>query len=303
MTAVPGSDGAFPNAERRVGKYRLLELVGRGAMGRVFAALDDHTGRKVAIKLLNADLEGEPDIRTRFFREAQAAARLGHRNVITIYDLGEDRGRPFIVMELLRGWTLPNYLNEPAAVDLERKVDLMVQLCDGMAVAHAAEIIHRDLKPGNLFVQADGLLKVLDFGVARLASSSMTTAGAQPGTLHYMSPEQARGEEIDKRSDIFSAGGVFYFMLTGRKPFPGQEWARVIRMLESEDPQPLDPARGARGTGEHRDAMPGEAGCRPLRRLPGRGGRSDEIPASVPGGDATTAGRSRLDVQGGDRRD
>ena len=242
MTAGPSADGGFPNSERRVGKYRLLELVGRGAMGRVFAALDDHTGRKVAIKILNADLEGEPDIRARFFREAQAAARLGHRNVITIYDLGQDHGRPFIVMELLRGWTLPNYLNEPAAADLERKVDLMIQLCDGMAVAHEAEIIHRDLKPGNLFVQADGLLKVLDFGVARLASSSMTTAGAQPGTLHYMSPEQARGEEIDKRSDIFSAGGVFYFILTGRKPFPGQEWARVMRMLESEDPQALDAA-------------------------------------------------------------
>jgi tetratricopeptide (TPR) repeat protein len=223
-----------------VGKYRLLDLVGRGAMGRVYSALDDHTGRTVAIKLLNADLEGEPDIRARFFREAQAAARLGHRNVITIYDLGEDRDRPFIVMELLRGWTLPNYLNE-VEVGLERKVDLMVQLCDGMAVAHGAQIIHRDLKPGNLFVQADGLLKVLDFGVARLASSSMTIAGAHPGTLHYMSPEQARGEEIDERSDIFSAGGVFYFMLTGRKPFPGQEWARVLRMLEAEDPAALDP--------------------------------------------------------------
>lgn len=242
MTAVgPDSDAVFPTSDRSVGKYRLLELVGRGAMGRVFAAVDDHTGRKVAIKLLNADLEDEPDIRARFFREAQAAARLGQRNVITIYDLGEDSGRPFIVMELLRGWTLPNYLNE-AAVDLERKVELMIQLCDGMAAAHAEKIIHRDLKPGNLFVQADGLLKVLDFGVARLASSSMTTAGAQPGTLHYMSPEQARGEDIDERSDIFSAGGVFYFILTGRKPFPGQEWARVLRMLDSEDPQALDPS-------------------------------------------------------------
>jgi tetratricopeptide (TPR) repeat protein len=223
-----------------VGKYRLLDLVGRGAMGRVFSAVDDHTGRTVAIKLLNADLEGEPDIRTRFFREAQAAARLGHRNVITIYDIGEDRGRPFIVMELLRGWTLPKCLTD-VQVDLERKVDMMIQLCDGMSAAHGAQIIHRDLKPGNLFVQTDGLLKVLDFGVARLASSSMTTAGAQPGTLHYMSPEQARGEEIDERSDIFSGGGVFYFLLTGRKPFPGQEWARVLRMLESEDPERLNP--------------------------------------------------------------
>jgi serine/threonine protein kinase len=243
MTNGTAGDGGTPNRlERRVGKYRLLDLVGRGAMGQVYAAVDDHSGRKVAIKVLNADLEGEPDIRARFFREAQTAARLGHRNVITIYDLGEDHGSPFIVMELLRGWTLAGYLNEPAAANLERKVDLMIQLCEGMSAAHAASIIHRDLKPGNLFVQLDGFLKVLDFGVARLASSSMTTTGAQPGTLHYMSPEQARGEEVDQRSDIFSAGGVFYFMLTGRKPFPGEEWARVIRKLESEDPQALGPA-------------------------------------------------------------
>jgi serine/threonine protein kinase len=237
-----GDSGVFPAFERRVGKYRLLDLVGRGAMGQVYAAIDDHTGRKVAIKVVNADLEGEPDIRVRFFREAQTAARLVHRNVITIYDLGEDYGSPFIVMELLRGWTLASYLNEASAADLERKVDLMIQLCDGMSAAHAANIIHRDLKPGNLFVQFDGLLKVLDFGVARLASSNMTSTGAQPGTLHYMSPEQARGEEVDQRSDIFSGGSVFYFMLTGRKPFPGDEWARVIRKLESEDPQALGPA-------------------------------------------------------------
>jgi serine/threonine protein kinase len=237
-----GDSGVFPAFERRVGKYRLLDLVGRGAMGQVYAAIDDRTGRKVAIKVVNADLEGEPDIRVRFFREAQTAARLVHRNVITIYDLGEDYGSPFIVMELLRGWTLASYLNEASAADLERKVDLMIQLCDGMSAAHAANIIHRDLKPGNLFVQFDGLLKVLDFGVARLASSNMTSTGAQPGTLHYMSPEQARGEEVDQRSDIFSGGSVFYFMLTGRKPFPGDEWARVIRKLESEDPQALGPA-------------------------------------------------------------
>jgi len=243
MTPGTGGDsGAFPALERRVGKYRLLDLVGRGAMGQVYAAIDDHTGRKVAIKVVNADLEGEPDIRVRFFREAQTAARLVHRNVITIYDLGEDYGSPFIVMELLRGWTLASYLNEASAADLERKVDLMIQLCDGMSAAHAANIIHRDLKPGNLFVQFDGLLKVLDFGVARLASSNMTSTGAQPGTLHYMSPEQARGEEVDQRSDIFSGGSVFYFMLTGRKPFPGDEWARVIRKLESEEPQALGPA-------------------------------------------------------------
>jgi len=235
MTPDPSS----PVTGQQIGKYRLLELVGRGAMGRVYAAHDEHTDRKVAVKLLMADLEGEPDIRARFQREAQAAARLGHRNVITVYDVGEDHGRPFIVMELLRGWTLEGFLNQPISRDLERKVDLMIQVCDAMAAAHAAGIIHRDLKPGNLFVQFDGLLKVLDFGVARLASSSMTTAGAQPGTLQFMSPEQARGDDIDNRSDIFSAGGVFYRMLTGRRPFPAEEWMRVLRMLQFDDPVAL----------------------------------------------------------------
>ena len=247
MTPGIGGDSALPSYERRVGKYRLLDLVGRGAMGQVYAAVDDHTGRKVAIKVINADLEGEPDIRARFFREAQTAARLVHRNVITIYDLGEDHGSPFIVMELLRGWTLASYLNEAPAANLERKVDLMIQLCEGMSAAHAANVIHRDLKPGNLFVQLDGLLKVLDFGVARLASSSMTATGAQLGTLHYMSPEQARGEDVDQRSDIFSAGSVFYLMLTGRKPFPGDEWAHVIRKLESAEPQALGSAEAPPG--------------------------------------------------------
>jgi len=255
MTPGTGGDsGVFPAFERRVGKYRLLDLVGRGAMGQVYAAIDDHTGRKVAIKVVNADLEGEPDIRVRFFREAQTAARLVHRNVITIYDLGEDYGSPFIVMELLRGWTLASYLNEASAADLERKVDLMIQLCDGMSAAHAANIIHRDLKPGNLFVQFDGLLKVLDFGVARLASSNMTSTGAQPGTLHYMSPEQARGEEVDQRSDIFSGGSVFYFMLTGRKPFPANDLPTLFRQIQGvfgtqlDGQKPAFQARRLRGS-------------------------------------------------------
>ena len=131
MTPEPYAAGTG----QQIGKYRLLELVGRGAMGRVYAAHDEHTDRKVAVKLLMADLEGEPDIRARFQREAQAAARLGHRNVITVYDVGEDHGRLFIVMELLRGWTLESFLNQPISRDLERKVDLMIQVCDAMADA------------------------------------------------------------------------------------------------------------------------------------------------------------------------
>ena len=240
MGSARGLDGDS-DGPRRLGKYRLLEMVGKGAMGNVYAAFDENTGRKVAVKELVANLENDPDIRTRFFREAQAAARLRHPNVITVYDVGEHLGRPFIVMELLRGVTLDRYLQHKDAEDVERRVDLMIQLCDAMAAAHAADIIHRDLKPSNLFVQSDGLLKVLDFGVARLAASSVTKRGAQPGTLHFMAPEQAVGRAIDSRSDIFSAGSVFYFMLTGRKPFESDEWLRVVRMLELEDPVAISP--------------------------------------------------------------
>ena len=136
-------------------------------------------------------------------------------------------------MELLAGATLKDFLKRPEARGLERKLDLMVQLCAGLGAAHNASIYHRDIKPGNSSSVADGILKILDFGVARLASSSMTAAGFIVGTPDYMSPEQARGAEIDGRSDIFSLGGVFYFMLTGRKPFAGPDITAVLVKVQS----------------------------------------------------------------------
>jgi len=208
-------------------------------MGVVYAAYDDAMGRSVAVKVLMSDLEHDPETRTRFSREAQAAAGLLHPNIITIYDAGEDRGRPFIAMQLLEGWPLTQYLAQPEATTVERKLDLMVQMCEGLTAAHEKRIIHRDLKPGNLFVQSDGLLKILDFGVARLMDSSITVAGAMLGTPDYMSPEQARGEAVDHRSDIFSAGAVFYYMLAGRKPFPGPDLPAVLRQLQFDEPEPL----------------------------------------------------------------
>jgi len=223
----------------RIGRYRITSHVGRGAMGVVYAAYDDAMGRSVAVKVLMSDLEHDPETRTRFSREAQAAAGLLHPNIITIYDAGEDRGRPFIAMQLLEGWPLTQYLAQPEATTVERKLDLMVQMCEGLTAAHEKRIIHRDLKPGNLFVQSDGLLKILDFGVARLMDSSITVAGAMLGTPDYMSPEQARGEAVDHRSDIFSAGAVFYYMLAGRKPFPGPDLPAVLRQLQFDEPEPL----------------------------------------------------------------
>ena len=226
----------------KIGRYRILRLVGRGAMGVVYAAEDELIGRVVGLKVLMADLEGDPETRARFQREAQAAARLLHPNIITIFDAGQEQGRSFIAMQLLEGWPLADYMKRPEAAPLERKLDLMVQMCEGLAAAHGQGVIHRDLKPNNLFVQADGLLKIYDFGVARIAESNMTAAGAMIGTPDYMSPEQARGAQVDARSDLFSAGAVFYFMLTGRKPFPGPDLPAVLRQLQFDDPAPIGAA-------------------------------------------------------------
>jgi tetratricopeptide (TPR) repeat protein len=223
----------------RIGRYRIVARVGRGGMGVVYSGVDESLGRTVALKVLIADLESDEETRARFYREAQAAASLRHPNIITVYDAGDDQGRSYIAMELLHGAPLAAYLKRPEAAPLERKLDLMIQLCEGLAVAHAEGIVHRDLKPSNLHVETDGLLKILDFGVARLADSSMTAAGTMLGTPDYMSPEQARGTQVDTRSDIFSAGAVFYYLLSGRKPFPGPDLPAVFHQLQHEDPEPL----------------------------------------------------------------
>ncbi len=232
----PAADGALPT---RIGRYQIVDRIGKGAMGVVYRARDEQLDRTVAVKVLMTDFAEEPDVRARFYREAQSAGRLLHRNIITILDLGDDRGRAYIVMELLSGTTLTEYMALPEAADLEPKIDLMAQVCEGLGAAHAAGIIHRDIKPGNLYVLNDGGLKILDFGVARLVTSSMTVRGHIIGTPSYMSPEQATGRDIDHRSDIFSAGGVFYWMLSGRKPFAAADLPSVLRKVQFEDPPPL----------------------------------------------------------------
>ena len=233
---LPSAARSFPS---RIGRYRLLARVGRGAMGVVYSAVDEESGRTIALKLLMADLESDPQTLARFYREAQAAARLLHPNIITVYDAGEDHGRSYIAMQLLQGAALADYLRDAGSVTLERKLDLMIQVCEGLAAAHAEGIIHRDLKPNNLFVESDGLLKILDFGVARFVDSSMTAAGTMLGTPDYMPPEQAQGTQVDARSDIYSAGAVFYYMLSGHKPFPGHDLPTVLHQLQHNEPEPL----------------------------------------------------------------
>jgi len=213
-------------------------------MGVVYRGYDDTMQRSVAIKVMMADLEEDRETSERFRREARSAGQLAHPNIITIYDMGEDNGRLFIVMELLEGETLNKYLERPEAADVGSKIDLMIQICEGLAAAHSRGIFHRDVKPGNLLVRPNGELKIVDFGIARLASSNMTASGLIVGTPDYMSPEQACGHEVDHRSDIFSAGAVFYLMLTGRKPFAAAGLTAVLAKVQNDDPLPIRETEG-----------------------------------------------------------
>ena len=223
---------------KAVGRYRVISRLGHGAMGVVYGAHDDMVERRVAIKMMTADID-DSETRARFYHEARTAGQLRHPNIVTIFDLGEHDGQPYIVMEWLDGETLADHLKRQAVFDVEASIDLMMQICAGLEAAHVSGVFHRDVKPGNLLVRPDGSLKIVDFGIARLASSSMTARGLIVGTPDFMSPEQARGQDVDRRSDVFSAGAVFYLMLTGRKPFAAPDVAAVLTKVEREDPLPV----------------------------------------------------------------
>ncbi|MCX6538139.1 MAG: serine/threonine-protein kinase [Acidobacteria bacterium] len=240
-TSHPGSIGAPPRLPTRIGHYKIIERIGRGAMGVVYSARDEEMDRTVALKVMAADLDSEPEVRARFEREANVGGQLLHRNITATYDLGEADGRLYIVMELLRGAPLNQFLTRQEGVPLETRIDLMIQLCEGLSAAHAQGVFHRDIKPSNLYVLNDGSLKILDFGIARLATSTMTVSGFIIGTPDYMSPEQTIGADVDHRSDLFSAGAVFYFILTGRKPFASPDLPAVLRKVQHEDPPVIAP--------------------------------------------------------------
>jgi serine/threonine protein kinase len=227
------------SAPERIGKYRVVEPIGRGGMGSVYKAHDPFLDRMVAIKVMVEEADVGTEARQRFLREAQSAARLNHPNIITVYELGEDRGQTFIVMELLEGEPLSRVITRIPPLPFRRKLDLMRQICDGLAFAHRRGVVHRDIKPANIFVLQNGHVKILDFGIARVGTSELTRTGLLMGTPNYMSPEQARGRRSDTRSDIFSVGVVFYELLTGRKPFVGEDYFETLEKVRSEEPPPL----------------------------------------------------------------
>ena len=232
----------MPSLPTQIGRYEVRDRLGVGGMGVVYLATDPSLRRTVAIKVLSSvgGESGNEELRERFAREARSVAALKHHNIVTIYDIGEDEGRPFIAMEFVDGETLGELIRRRAELTVSRKLQLMGELCAGLGYAHRSGIVHRDIKPANLMITAEGTLKILDFGLARvtaeLTTTGLTRHGALMGTPFYMSPEQIDGTPIDHRSDIFSVGLVLYEMLAFRKAFPGDSSPVVLHDIIHRQP-------------------------------------------------------------------
>jgi len=232
---------------KKIGKYEILEMLGQGGMGVVYKAFDPFLQREVAIKVISEKAFDNLDIKERFFREARAAAKLLHENITVVHDLGEHDGKPYIVMEYLTGVDLRAILNAIKANEREplllpQKLDYARQICKGFDFLHAKDIIHRDLKPENIRIVDNGKAKIMDFGIAKslVQATTMTQAGMVLGTPGYMSPEQIRGQKVDKRSDIFSFGILFYELLTNKIPFKGENVTSVCYNIVHEPPDHFD---------------------------------------------------------------
>ncbi len=223
----------------QIGRYEIVEMVGRGGMGAVYRGRDSVLDRDVAIKMMSAEYVEDEERRARFYREARAAAKLQHRNIITVFEFGEHDGHPYMVMEFLRGMDLQRRMRTPPPIPLDQKLDFAIGLLLGLGLAHQNGVIHRDVKPANVWVLEDGTVKLLDFGIAKLGASSSTRHAGVMGTVAYMSPEQVSGRVLDGRSDIFSAGVVLYELLAGRKPFEGETVTEVMVGIIERQPPPI----------------------------------------------------------------
>ena len=221
-----------------IGRYEIVRRLGRGGMGSVYLARHRDLDRSVALKVLRESVDDQM-LRERFAREARSVARLDHPNIVRVYDFGYHDEQPYLAMEYVPGDTLADRLRPRAPLPVADVLRWMEQLCAALEHAHASNIVHRDVKPPNLIISPDGVLKVLDFGIARMAGSTLTDAGLMVGTLNYMSPEQIEGRPVDHRTDIFSAGLVLYEALTGRQAFPGTMQDGVLNAVLKGSPPPV----------------------------------------------------------------
>ena len=220
------------------GKYQVVELIGEGGFGRVFKGMDPDLKRPVAIKTCSLT---EPEMRERFFREAEIAARLSHPNITTVFDFGREEGEPYLVQEYLTGRDLDDVIRDGPHLPLATKIEYLVQIGEGLAHAHAHGVVHRDVKPANIRILDDGQVRIMDFGIARLVEETQrfTQAGMSIGTAGYLSPEQLQGLDVDHRSDIFSFGVLAYELVLNRSPFRGDSISALFYAIAHQEPEPV----------------------------------------------------------------
>ena len=220
------------------GPYQIITRLGRGAMGVVYRAVDSRTGRDVALKVMVSDV-GDDVSATRFTREGEAVSRMVHRNIVTVYEAGVMEQCPYIAMERLEGITLAQRMASDEPLSLDAKLDIVAQLCEGLQYAHDHGVVHRDVKPANVWLLKNGGVKLLDFGLAKVAGSTVTRAGCVVGSVAYMSPEQLSGVDVDGRADLFAAGVILYELLTGQRPFEAETMPGIMHRILHVTPTPV----------------------------------------------------------------
>ncbi|MFK7828580.1 MAG: protein kinase [Congregibacter sp.] len=228
---------------RKLGRYEIVELLGEGGMAYVYKAFDPEINRSVALKILKTEHCEKEEYKSRFLKEGRAAGALTHPNIVTIYDVGSIDDAPYIMMELLTGTTLGDLLLNGERLSVEQTLECMLQLADALDYAHSRNVVHRDMKPDNIILNMDdNVVKIADFGIARLAQTEVqdtTQAGMMLGTPRYMSPEQATGDKVDGRSDLFALGVIMYEMITGQKAFDADSMTTLILQIVQKDPVPI----------------------------------------------------------------
>ena len=227
---------------RTVGRYEILEKLGQGATGIVFKARDPDDGRIVAVKTMHPDISHDSEMRQRLAREVETAGRLQHPNIVTIQGWGEEGGIPFIQMEFVDGIDLRQRLRSDVPLTPAHRLDILKQVALGLAHAHSVGVVHRDVKPANVRLSSDGTAKLMDFGIARVASSQLTRTGTVLGSINYMAPEQVEGQRVDLRADVFSFGVLAYELFVGRVPFKGRNLPETMKNVLEAKPPAIAPA-------------------------------------------------------------